>query len=343
MSPSFYYQFHWLVWLALPFLSHAGNGVGAAKVPPAQQYHAITNFVAADGDTIAGCIQGYRAAGRLNAAKSNAVLVPTWFTGTSAQLMDPQAAMNAFKLVDTSRYFLICADALGNGVSSSPSNTKGFPPVAIADMVKAQQQLIAHLGIKKLYAVVGISMGGMQAFDWWVRFPGQVGKVVSVVGSPKTGFNDQVYWQTGIHILSQRNGDSTARLEMWQALAGHTQLALYTPGYWNSHPDPAGFNRFIHQQAVAAMQGQSRENWIVQASAMIHHDIYPLLLQRNRNQLPSACIVVANKDAMVTPHPAKELAKDFGLPLYILEGNCGHMATFCEAHRLAGIVRGFLK
>src|SRR6185295_12952172 len=70
------------------------------------------------GDVIKDCRIGYRTFGQLDAAKSNAVLFPTWFTGTTKELIDQ---VGPGKLVDSSKYFVITVDSLGDGVTCSPS------------------------------------------------------------------------------------------------------------------------------------------------------------------------------------------------------------------------------
>ncbi len=87
---------------------------------------------------IEGCRLGYRTWGKLNADATNAILAPTWFTGTSAQLSD---ALVKTKFADPAKYFVIVVDALGDGVSSSPSNSTtqprmSFPAFTTRDMVE---------------------------------------------------------------------------------------------------------------------------------------------------------------------------------------------------------------
>jgi homoserine O-acetyltransferase len=73
--------------------------------------------------------------------------------------------------LDTDRHCIVVADALGNGLSSSPSNSPtqpgaAFPRISLTDMVESQRRLLDHLGVGRLKAVVGASMGGMQALQW---------------------------------------------------------------------------------------------------------------------------------------------------------------------------------
>src|SRR5579872_2704747 len=103
----------------------------------------LGEFRLESGETIRGCRLGYRTFGTLNAQKSNAVLFPTWFTGTTKELV---GLIGPGKLVDPTNYFVITVDALGDGVSTSPSNSREqphmkFPDLTIRDMVNSQHRL----------------------------------------------------------------------------------------------------------------------------------------------------------------------------------------------------------
>jgi homoserine O-acetyltransferase len=108
-----------------------------------QQFADLGTCKLVSGRQIDNCRLGYRTWGALNADRSNAVLFPTWFSGTSANLND---AVSANSLVDPAKYFVILVDALGDGVSTSPSNSTtqhgpDFPSIKIQDMVNAEYRL----------------------------------------------------------------------------------------------------------------------------------------------------------------------------------------------------------
>ena len=124
------------------------------------------------------------------------MLLPTWFNGV-AQGWLPYLGSAGY--VDTTVYAAIAVDAFGAGRSSSPSDPawqrRPFPVVTIRDMVNAQRELLRrHLGIETVHAVVGISMGGMQAFEWAVAYPSDVTRIVSIEGSPRLTSYDLVFW-----------------------------------------------------------------------------------------------------------------------------------------------------
>ena len=95
--------------------------------------------------------------------------------------------------VDTDRYFVICANVLGGCMGSTgPRSLRedggglwgtDFPPVTIHDMVRAQKRLIDHLGIRRLFAVLGGSMGAMQALQWVASYPDAVFAALPIAGA----------------------------------------------------------------------------------------------------------------------------------------------------------------
>ncbi len=149
------------------------------------------------GARLARMTVAYRTYGTLNAARSNAVLVCHALTGDQyVAETHPltgkdgwwDMVVGAGRPIDTNRYFVICANVLGGCMGSTgPRSLRDdetgrdlgpwgtdFPPVTIQDMVRAQKMLIDHLGITRLFAVLGGSMGGMQALQWAASYPDAV-------------------------------------------------------------------------------------------------------------------------------------------------------------------------
>lgn len=133
----------------------------------------------------------YTTHGELNGRRDNAVLLTTWYAGT--HLIPAKAYVGRGHALDPERYFIVVANQLGNGVSSSPHNTAGppaadaFPPVRIADDVRAQERLLReHLGVEELALVAGASMGAQQALEWGVRHPERVRRIAAIAGTART-------------------------------------------------------------------------------------------------------------------------------------------------------------
>ena len=135
----------------------------------------------------------YQTLGTLSARRDNAILVCHALSGTAHMAgLHPDTGRPGWwdfhvgpgKTIDTDRFFVVCSNVLGGcdgttgPLSPRPQSGKpfgmDFPPVTIRDMVAVQAKLIEHLGISRLFAVIGGSMGGMQALCWAVHFPERV-------------------------------------------------------------------------------------------------------------------------------------------------------------------------
>ena len=132
----------------------------------------------------------YKIYGELNAQKSNAILVPSWYSGNHTGyefLIQPDRGL------DPTRYCIITVNMFANGLSSSPSATPAplngphFPAISIRDNVAAQYRLVHdQLGIEKLALVAGFSMGAQQTFQWAVSHPDMVERIVPLCGAART-------------------------------------------------------------------------------------------------------------------------------------------------------------
>jgi homoserine O-acetyltransferase len=152
------------------------------------------------GASLPGARLVYKTYGTLNADRSNAILFPTRFGGThehNAFLIKPGMAL------DPERYFIIVPNMLGNGVSSSPSNTPdphgrgAFPAVTIYDNVRFQHRLMAEvLNIDRFALVVGWSMGAQQAFQWAALYPDMVSRLACLCGTAKTADHNRVFLES---------------------------------------------------------------------------------------------------------------------------------------------------
>lgn len=141
------------------------------------------------GETILGYRQSYATHGELNREKTNAVLACISLTGTHHRL---DFLIGPGRALDPSKHFIIAADPIGNGLSTSPSNSAlqpgmRFPRFTIRDMVESQYRLLTGLfGISRLQAVVGASMGGMQALQWAVSHPNLMRTCIAMTPMAKT-------------------------------------------------------------------------------------------------------------------------------------------------------------
>ncbi len=301
-----------------------------------------------DGQVIRDCRIGYRLHGKLNADKSNAILWPTWFGGTTEDL---ESLIGPGKLIDDTKYFVITVDALGNGVSSSPSNSETqpgeqFPRFTIGDMVRSQYRLVTEiLGLKKLHAVMGISMGGMQTFEWIVAHPDFMKKAVPVVGTPRQTTMDLLLWgaELGIIEQAQRCGGSLA--EAMRNVGRIHTFALTTPDNRVRETPREEFEEEVGKR-IENYAKRNPYDWASQLRAMMDLDVS----RRFGGSMEKAAaavkaevfVVVARQDHMVNPHPALRFARLLGADVLILGSDCGHIATGCEAKKLNPAVAAFL-
>lgn len=311
-----------------------------------QQLTELGTCALENGETIQDCKVGYRTYGKIDANKSNVVLFPTWFTGTTARL----TSVVPGELVDTSRFHLILVDALADGVSSSPSNSRAqprlrFPRVTIRDMVESQRKLLGALGVARVHAVMGISMGGMQALEWGVSHPEMVGRVVSIVGTPRLTSQDLLLWTAELHALESdvayEHGDYAGRPALRAVLDVHA-LMLSTPAHRAGETSREAFPAWLAANESDASFDWN--DWRRQLEAMLAHDVARggSLDEAAKRLAPKALLVVAEQDHMVSPIPGKRFAGAAGAKLVVLEGPCGHLAPGCERAKVAQAVASFL-
>jgi homoserine O-acetyltransferase len=231
------------------------------------------------GEVIRGFRQSYVTHGALNAAKDNAVLICASIAGTAHRLdflIGPGLAL------DPAHFFVIGTDAIGNGRSTSPSNSTAqpgmaFPRFAIRDMVAAQARLVREaFGIERLHAVVGASMGGMQALQWGASYPEAMRVLVALVPLAKSPPWTRVVNATSRNILMADpawNGQEfTARPERgFRAWADFMQgiVGRTPPGLEDA--DPTAF--LTAREAEAEQRKFAAEDWLYQTRAYDAHDV----------------------------------------------------------------------
>jgi homoserine O-acetyltransferase len=158
----------------------------------------------------------YRTYGTLNADRSNAVLVCHALTGdqfvaeTHPVTGKPgwwELMVGPGRPVDTDRFFVVCVNVLGGCMGTTgpgdvdPATGRpyglSFPVITIADMVRAQALLLDHLGIERLFCVIGGSMGGMQVLQWAVGHPERVFAAVPIATSWRHSAQNIAFHEVG--------------------------------------------------------------------------------------------------------------------------------------------------
>jgi homoserine O-acetyltransferase len=327
-------------------------GLSLVALAQEQRFANIGDLKLQNGGVIRNCRIGYRTFGQLNAGKSNVIVFPTWAGGTTEQL---QSNIGSGKLVDSTKYFVVAIDALSNGISSSPSNSRlqprmKFPKFTLRDTVESQHKLLTEvLHIDHVKAVVGISMGGMQAFQWLVSYPRFMEKAVPIVGSPRLAPYDLLLWQAQIEALMRDrdwNGGNYTRNPARALDFAFGELLLTTPSDYNRRKTREQTLNDLEKARADAKRFDANDK-IRQDQAMMALDVsrdFGGSLERAARAVEAKLLVVVAKfDHVVTPGPATEFASLLGAKLLTLESDCGHLATVCEARRLNDAVADFLK
>ncbi|NIP81504.1 MAG: alpha/beta fold hydrolase [Gemmatimonadetes bacterium] len=298
------------------------------------------------GAEVRDCRVAYRAYGRLSPARDNVVLVPTFFAGRSED--------HAFMLgtyVDTTRYHVVIVDALADGHSSSPSNTDplsrgAFDALTIGDMVASQRALLRELGIARVRAVVGISMGGFQAFEWAVRHPELADVVVAVVGTPRAGAGDRLIYATAVGAAEQARAVGLQGVEAWRQASRIENLFMGTPGAMEEKGSEGVEADVMSLAASYARAGWALEDYAAQARALASHDVSAAFggsMERAARAVTARMLVVFTPDdRMVSPGPAAEFARMVGAEILAVPSPCGHAVFWCEDEAVGSVVRDFI-
>lgn len=316
-----------------------------------QQFAALGDLRLSSGEMLRDCRIGYRTFGKLNAAKSNAILFPSWAGGNTGQMLSSAGPGSG---LDITKDFIIMVDPLANGVSSSPSTSQlqprmKFPKFTIRDMVETQHALLTRvLHINHLKAVMGVSMGGMQTFQWIVSYPDFMDRAIPIVGSPRLAAYDLMHWQTQIDAIvndgAWHNGDYTenpARV----AEAEFGALLLTTPEHFNQHTTRQQVFEQL-EKAKREKSGSDANNKIRQVQAMMSIDVAEKfggsLAAAAASVKAKVLVISAVQDHVVTPGPSFEFGRLLHAEIVRLEGDCGHSAPGCEGAKVAAAVRSFL-
>lgn len=262
-----------------------------------KQVFTMGSYTTFGGETISPVKVGWESYGSLNENKDNVILITHYFSGTShaAGKYSPDDAAPGYwdaiigpgKAIDTNQYFVVSVDTLvnlnaydNNVVTTGPATINpdtgkpygtDFPVVTIRDFVNVQKALLESLGITKLHAVVGPSMGSMQAIEWASAYPDWVERMVSVIGSAESDawttaalaqwgnpIRLDPNWQQGHYTKEQPPTEGLVN-----ALMLITQHALY-PDYFNDVGNKLGYQAIEDGPLKSIMNTHSIVGWLEQ-------------------------------------------------------------------------------
>lgn len=213
--------------------SGAIAGLGPGRHPPmspgwidAPHHHVrLGDFELESGARIVGCTVSYAIHGpqRAPGIPADGVPVVLALSAVAATHHRLDFLVGTGRAFDPEQVAVVAVDALGNGLSSSPSNSdaqpgRSFPRFSIRDMVASQAAVLDALGIGRLHAVVGASMGGMQALQWAVTQRERMAHVVAMTPMART-----TPWAAAINECSRRALE-VGELRSWDAWVPLMQL-----------------------------------------------------------------------------------------------------------------------
>ena len=333
----------------------------------------------------------YQTLGRLSPRADNAILVAHALSGNAHVAgVHPDTHRPGWwdyhvgpgKAIDTDKYFVICSNLLGgcDGTTgpSSPNPETGkpfamdFPPVTVRDMVSVQARLLDHLGIERLFAVIGGSMGGMQALAWAADYPGRVRLCIPIAtcaahNAMQIAFNEigrrsiitDPNWNGGDYTLDCRpkHGLAVARM------VGHvTYLSEYAmtrkfgrnlqPQLNAADTDPAFFavESYLHHQGESFVNRFDPNSYLYLTKALDQFDLFDGQPPEEVLQRVTAHFLVISfaSDWLYSPAQSRELVRLLKrarvAATYInLETLYGHDSFLIENPEFASVVRHYLE
>lgn len=335
--------------ISVIFLLLTSTSASGQSSDDAPEIYSLGNCPLKNTEVIEDCKIAYRTIGTLAADKSNVMIVPSWLGGTAQDFISSGYAGSG-KMADSDKYYIILVEAFGNGNSSSPSNSasqsnENFPQFTIEDIVDAQYRLVSeHLGIDHVSAIVGVSLGASQTYQWMSKYPNFMDKAVIITGTPQPTTSDKLSYRLAIDAVSgllklNDNGEAARNF----AIRFETHMA------WTS----AWFSKNIETEDYAAFE-QARLNdtrlnpydYKAQTTALLNGDITSVDdddLSKTSMRLKMPFLTLYHdRDGYINPAPSITLATLSGQPLIRLGGDCGHYAPDCEMATMAKAVHDFL-
>ncbi|NMH58849.1 E22 family MetX-like putative esterase [Alteromonas ponticola] len=361
-----------------------------------KQTFTTQEFALFNGEVLPEVKVGWESYGKLNTDKSNVILITHYFTGTSHAAGkyhpdDPapgywDAIIGPGKAIDTNKFFVISVDSLANlnvfdenvvttgPASINPATNKpwgtDFPVVTIRDFVNIQKAVLQSLGIDSLHAVIGPSMGSMQALDWAAAYPEMVERVISVIGSGEsdawtTALLEQ--WTIPIKLDAKWNNghyslNDIPKAGLTAALMLITQQAL-TPEFFNNQGKQLNYMPLESAPLNSIASSHSIVDWLRQRAAARAENMDPnsllylaracqLYVAGHDNSLAKglkkvtapSLFLPSSSDLLLMPYLADSPNQQLGQSskLLTLEGQLGHLEGVLNIQQHAKTITTFL-
>jgi len=332
----------------------------------------------------------YETYGTLNADRSNAILICHALSGDAHvagyHSEDPNEqpgwwddAVGPGKMFDTEKFFVICSNVIGGcqgstGPSSLAADGKPyalrFPVITVADMVQAQRHLMDRLGIERLFAVAGGSMGGMQALQWAVDLPERVGTVLFLAATPRSSAQNIAFNEIGRQAIyadpNWRKGDyyghtpPSAGLSVARMVGHITYMSEYSLeskfsrhlqssqrlGY--SFETEFAVESYLKHQGEKFVQRFDANSYLYITKALDYFDIgagYASMSEVLKNVTAKFLVISFSSDWLYTAAQARELVE--ALPgreveYHHIDAFFGHDSFLVEVETMTRLVGGYL-
>ncbi len=386
--------------LRILFITLLFSGTAFALPLVEKQTFTTKQFTLFSGNVLPEVTVGWESYGKLNEAKDNVILITHYFSGSShaagkyheddAQPGYWDAIIGPGKAIDTSKYFVISVDSLANlsayddnvittgPASVNPETNKpyglDFPVVTIRDFVNVQKAVLESLGISKLHAVIGPSMGSMQAIDWASAYPEWVPRMVSVIGSGQSDAWTTAaleHWARPIRLDQNWNDGYYTRENpptegLVSSLMLITQQALH-PAFFNNQGKAIEYQPVESAPLEDIRQNHSIVNWLEQRARSradkmdANHLLYlvracQLFVAGHKNNLQQGLATIKAKtlfmpaasDLLLMPYLStrtfEQLRKAGKNSQYVeLQGNLGHLEGVLDIREQGEQLKSFLE
>ena len=315
-----------------------------------QQFAEIGDLELVSGDVITNCKIGYRTFGKLNTDSSNVIIYPTWFEGTTENV---GRLIEKYRFIDTTKYFIIAIDALGNGVSTSPSNynvykIKSLSDITIRDMVNSQFKMLTEVfKFKHIFAAVGGSLGAMQVLEWAVAYPDFISKIVAYVGTPKLSTYDLLWNNIQLNIIETGKRYGVPDFETRKSLAMMMAAMGRTPEFIIEKIKPEDFQNYLKDFDKEYSSTFTLDDYECQLKAIVNNDISKSfggsMEEAAKSINAKLFLIISETDLLINQTETKRFAEQTKTKTLLLNNNCGHLAVSCEIERCREEIALFLE